>query len=635
MAATTCSVTGIENLLGKAGLDTPIPEYPGADIVHNPQDIFRVYLADTLQKLVNCDRLVAYDAIQTSNITGMGDLVIVAPKLRLKDVKAEQLAKDLLQRLPRTPPFGCPLLDGIRLQVYFSPNTLSRLLLSYISDRSTSYGYDTSHGLVDPSIPDGPKKKLLVEFSSPNMASEFQVSHLRSTLIGTYIANIHSNMGWDVVKMNYLGDWGKQIGLLAAGWQRFGSEDKFAKQPLRHLLEVNHKIQDLFKPELEECKTAKANKQDVTEIESRGLYAERDIFFKKMEDREPEAIAVWQRFRDATVRDYTDSYAQLGVTFDEYSGESQVTAESINEVEQILKDKGIYEEHEDSWKIDFSKHDAKGLSLAVLRYRNGTTSYLLRDLAAVFDRYKKHKFDKMIYVVAMEQEMHFHRVTKTLELMGRQDLAERIQHIPFAKINGLPEELKGAALLSDYIDGCRSMVHTSLNEEEEESLHMDSSENSVNQLGLAGLFIQDHSHKRNTSYAVDPKKSGSLEGETGAAIQNCYARLLKKLQSGPSSFDYTTLDHASLEEEDYAELLRILLQYPDAAHGSFRTLEPSFIVVYLLRIADQLTATLDDDDEKDWTGLDTANEARYALYENARQVFENALRLLGVSPWSP
>jgi arginyl-tRNA synthetase len=99
MAATTCSVTGIENLLGKAGLDTPIPEYPGADIVHNPQDIFRVYLADTLQKLVNCDRLVAYDAIQTSNITGMGDLVIVAPKLRLKDVKAEELAKDLLQRV--------------------------------------------------------------------------------------------------------------------------------------------------------------------------------------------------------------------------------------------------------------------------------------------------------------------------------------------------------------------------------------------------------------------------------------------------------------------------------------------------------------------------------------------------------
>ncbi|KAF4995876.1 hypothetical protein FGRMN_4833 [Fusarium graminum] len=635
MAATTCSVSGIENLLGKAGLDTPIPEFPGADIVHNPQDIFRVYLADLIQKLINCDRKIAYDAIQTSNITGMGDLVIVAPRLRLQGTKPEDLVSDLARRLPISPPFSCPLKDGIRLQVFSSPNTLSRLLLSYISDRATSYGYDESLGLADSAVPNGPKKKLLVEFSSPNMASEFQVSHLRSTLIGTYVANLHTAMGWDVVKTNYLGDWGKQIGLLAAGWQRFGSEEEFTKQPLRHLLEVNHKIQELFKPEVENCKAAKANNQDVTEIESQGLYAERDAFFKRMEDRDPEAIAVWQRFRDATVADYTDSYAKLGVVFDEYSGESQVTAESIAEVEEILKEKGIYEEHEDSWKIDFAKHDAKGLSIAIVRYRNGTTSYLLRDLAAVFDRYKKHSFDKMIYVVAMEQEMHFQRVTKTLSLMGRQDLANRIQHVSFAKITTLPDELKSAKLLSDYIDGCHSIVHAGLEEEEEESLHVDTSDTSVDLLGLAGLFIQDHYHKRSTSYASDKKKIVSLEGETGAAIQNCYARLLKMLEPAPTNFDYATLDYASLEKEDYAELLRILLQYPDAVHGSFKTLEPSFIVVYLLRLVDQLMMTLDDDDdEKDWAGLQTANEARLALYENTRQVFQNALRLLGVAPWS-
>lgn len=99
MAATTCSVGGIENLLGKAGLDTPIPDFPGADIVHNPQDIFRVYLAELVQKLVNCDRLIAYDAIQTPNVTGMGDLVIVAPRLRLKDTRPEDLVSDLAQRV--------------------------------------------------------------------------------------------------------------------------------------------------------------------------------------------------------------------------------------------------------------------------------------------------------------------------------------------------------------------------------------------------------------------------------------------------------------------------------------------------------------------------------------------------------
>ncbi|KAH7008765.1 hypothetical protein EDB80DRAFT_893135 [Ilyonectria destructans] len=323
-------------------LDTPVPDFPGGDIVHNPQDIFRAYLADTLQKLVEVDRVVAYDAIQPSNMTGMGDLVIVSPRLRLKDIKPKDLVSDLAHRLPRSPPFACPIPDGIHLRVLSSPNTLSRLLLPYVHNQNTSYGYDDSVGLVDGNAPGGPKKKVIVEFSSPNMASEFQVSHLRSTLIGAYVANIHA---------------GKQIGLLAAGWQRFGSEEEFQKAPLQHLLQVNHKIEELFKLEQEECKIAKGEGKDVTEIESRGLYAERDEFFKKMEDKEPEAIALWQRFRDATVEDYKASYGRLGIQFDEYSGESQASPESIEEVETALKEKGVYEEHEGAWTIDYSKHD--------------------------------------------------------------------------------------------------------------------------------------------------------------------------------------------------------------------------------------------------------------------------------------
>ncbi|KAM0441055.1 hypothetical protein ACHAPT_000360 [Fusarium lateritium] len=656
--ATTCSVTEIENLLGKAGLDTPMPEFPGTNIVTNPQDIFRVYLADTLQKLVDCDRSVAYEAIQQSNVTGQGDLVIVSPRLRLKGIKPKDLVLDLAhkvrslqaemcelssnqasltgirEQLPRSPPFACPIQDGIHLRVFSSPNTLSRLLLPYVHDRCASYGYDSSLGLADASVPDGPRKKVIVEFSSPNMASEFTVSHLRSTLVGAYVANAYARMGWDVVKMNYLGDWGKQIGLLAAGWQRFGSEEEFAKQPLRHLLEVNHKIKELFKPEHEQVKAAKAEGKDASEIESRGLHAERDVFFKKMEDKDPEAIKVWQQFRDATVKDYTDSYARLGVAFDEYSGESQATTESVTEVEKALKDNGIYEEHDGSWMIDFSKHEAKGLSTAVVRYRNGTTSYLLRDLAAVLDRHKTYLFDKMIYVVAMEQEMHLHRITKCLELMGRQDLAERIQHVAVAKINGLPDQFKDAKLLSDYLDGCHTVMQTSIDEETEEPLFVAKTDKSVDLLGVSSLFIQDHTHKRTTPYTCDARKMASLATESGAAIQNCYARLSSKLGAEPAKFDYATLDYAALEAEDYAELLRIMAQYPDIAQASFKTLEPSLIIIYLLRLVDQIMVTLDDDDEEDWTGRDEANKARLALYENARQVFENGLRVLGVSPYS-
>ncbi|KAH8734715.1 hypothetical protein BGZ61DRAFT_528019 [Ilyonectria robusta] len=634
VAMATCTVNGLQDLLGKVGLDTPVPEFPGGDIVHNPQDIFRAYLADTLQKLVEVDRVVAYDAIQPSNMTGMGDLVIVSPRLRLKDVKPKDLVSDLAHRLPRSPPFACPIPDGIHLRVLSSPNTLSRLLLPYVHDRNTSYGYDDSVGLVDGNAPGGPKKKVIVEFSSPNMASEFQVSHLRSTLIGSYVANIHAGMGWDVIKMNYLGDWGKQIGLLAAGWQRFGSEEEFQKAPLQHLLQVNHKIEELFKPEQEECKVAKGEGKDVTEIESRGLYAERDEFFKKMEDKEPEAIALWQRFRDATVEDYKASYGRLGIQFDEYSGESQASPESVEEVETALKEKGVYEEHEGAWTIDFSKHDAKGLSTAIVRYRNGTTSYLLRDLAAVLDRYKKHSFDKMIYVVAMEQEMHFHRLTKTLELIGRNDVAEKIQHVAFAKITGLLDEFKDAQLLSDYIDGCRSVMQAEMAEETEDGIFVTKTDKSLESVGLSGLFIQDLNHKRTTGYACDAKRMTAFEGETGAAIQNCYARLVTTLEGKTDGIDYDTLDYSQLETEDYSEVLRIMTQFPDTTYASFKTLEPTTVIIYLGRLVDQIMITLDDDDEQDWTDREEATKARMALYENARQVLENGLRMLGLSPWS-
>lgn len=537
----------------------------------------------------------------------------------------------LSYKLPNEPPFTCPIADGIHLRVLSSPRTLPRLVLPYINDRKKSYGYTPPAGCAGAEPTDEPRQKIVVEFSSPNMASEFHASHLRSTIVGAFVANMYESFGWDVVRMNYLGDWGKQIGLLAAGWQRFGSEEEFAQQPARHLLEVNHKIEELFEPEKQASKAAKQDHKDTSEIESQGLYAERDAFFKKMEDQDPEAIALWQRFRDATVDHYTKSYARLGITFDEYSGESTVTSESVAEVEAALKEKGVYEESDGSWIIDFAKYNAKGLSVAVVRYRNGTTSYLLRDIAAVLDRYKTHSFDKMIYVVG-EQEMHFNRVIKTLELMGKEDLAKKLQHVQFAKISGLVEQLKDAHLLDDYLDGSQALMEAEMPPEDEEQIFVPRSEDVTKNLGFSGLFVQDLNHKRTTGYSCDVKRMTAFDGDTGVAYQNCYARLVSVLQEQTEELDYESLDFSKLETEDYTELLRIMAQYPDTAAGSFKSLEPSLITSYIGRLVDQLMITLDDDQEQDWSGKEETVKARMALYGNAKQVLDNALSVLGLTP---
>lgn len=198
----------------------------------------------------------------------------------------------------------------------------------------------------------------------------------------------------------------------------------------------------------------RAASRDTASIESQGLFAERDAFFRRMEDGDEETMASWQRFRDISVDRHMSTYARLNIHLDEYSGESQVKRATIEAVEKVPKESGVYVEDNGSWIIDFEKHGAKGLGVAVVRGRTGTATHLLRD---VLEREEKYAFDKMIYVVSSEQEqdLYFRRVSKTIELMGRKDLAARLQHVNFGKVEGMSSRLGNVKLLSDILDQSR------------------------------------------------------------------------------------------------------------------------------------------------------------------------------------
>jgi len=297
----------------------------------------------------------------------------------------------------------------------FKPQTLPCLLLPYINDRKNKYGTDVSAGLLNPSSPELGPKKLLLEFSSPNIASEFHGKHLRSTILGAYIGNLYESMGWEVVRMNYLGDWGKPIGLLGVGWEKFGSEELFQADAAAHLLDVYNQINNLFVPEQAASRKARDDGEDTAEIEARGLFAERNTYCRRLEEGEETAMAFWKRVRDISIENYTNFYSQLGISFDEYSGESQVDPKTMVEVEDILRSKGLVEESGGAWTINLKKH-AKKSGTAIIRDRTGSTTYLLRDLAAVLERSRKYSFDKMIYVVAADQHtVHFSRLFKISE----------------------------------------------------------------------------------------------------------------------------------------------------------------------------------------------------------------------------
>ncbi|KAI9543897.1 hypothetical protein NQZ68_004945 [Dissostichus eleginoides] len=222
------------------------------------------------------------------------------------------------------------------------------------------------------------KGTTLVEYSSPNIAKKFHAGHLRSTIIGNFIANLKQSLGNNVIRMNYLGDWGMQFGLLGAGFGKFGCQEKLKENPLQHLFEVYVQVN----------KEAEHNEDT--------MQAARD-FFRQLEQHESEAVSLWQQFREITVDEYQRVYKRLNVHFDIYSGES-FHQHGAQEVVQQLQSRGLLKTSETGAGVVDTSTDGDMSSVCAVQRADGTTLYITRDLAAAIDRKEKYNFDEMIYV---------------------------------------------------------------------------------------------------------------------------------------------------------------------------------------------------------------------------------------------
>ncbi|KXJ90145.1 arginyl-tRNA synthetase [Microdochium bolleyi] len=658
------STASLEALLTTLTVDAPVPSFPGSDVLHKPSDVHRAYLADITSKSLGCSASLAYEAVQVvpaANARDNSDLDLVLPKLKLKSANPKQIASEVAPKFDSHPLFLRPLADGVHLRFFFSHTTLPQLVLHYVDSQGDAYGTNSTLARTDPATPETGSSKVLIDFSRPKLASEFNAAHLRSSIVGAQVANLYQSRGWNVVRLNYLGDWGKDLGLLAVGWGRFGSEEAFQQDPMGHVLEVYDKIKELFQPEWDASKTARDEGKDTAEIEGQGLFAERDAFFKRMEGGDPEAIALWRRIRNVSIDYYVKAYGRLGIKFDEYSGESQVSPESIAEVETVLKEKGFYEESDGSWIIDFNKHGHK-LGVAVIRSRIGSTTYILRDIAAVLDRAKKYDFGKMIYVVDGSQDSHFSKVFQALRYMGRDDLANRLEHISLGKVNGMLPQLGRVQLLGDIVDQSNNTVRDVLGAEQEHPADIQNTDAAAAILGATGLIAQDSLNKRNAAYTFSAEKLASFESGTGLGLQAAFARLHAKITtSGHENATLANVNYAHLQDELCMEVLRLMIQYPEVTVAAFKAHEPSLIMTYLLRLADEVEYLYDEDGEDDDEAggqeenieksadkevpgeTPAAKEpdesappeailAKAVLFKHVRQILANGMRLLGITP---
>ncbi|KAI9761633.1 MAG: hypothetical protein M4579_000867, partial [Chaenotheca gracillima] len=240
----TKTINGLRSLLDEAGVDD-VPEVKEARVLVNPIDKFRAWLSNLLVKIIGyeVDLTLVYQALQWTSTLEKGHQAgrsreehCLTGNSSHTSVKCDHSRKGI--QFPETHLVSAPVQSDTYVKFFFAAPVLSHLLIPYVLDRGASKGQDLSIGLRDAESSESARKKVLVEFSSPNIAKKFHAGHLRSTIIGAFIANLFKNFGWEVTSMNYLGDWGKQFGLLAVGWQKFGSEELFERDPLGHLLDV-------------------------------------------------------------------------------------------------------------------------------------------------------------------------------------------------------------------------------------------------------------------------------------------------------------------------------------------------------------------------------------------------------------
>lgn len=530
----------------------------------------------------------------------------------------------------------------------------------------------------------GAGQTVVIDFSSPNIAKPLAFHHVRSTVIGAALARIHAACGWKVVGINYLGDWGKQFGILAMGFQRYGdparrADPKYlveiyvranaeadvgsrkeaieAPKKIREQVELLTKLRAGDPADKKNAKNLKSLEKKLREargiadgerdpLENIDAYLaeltekakkaeaelplaeERDrearLYFKKIEDQDPAATAEWREFRDTSIAEFQRVYKRMGIEFTAIEGESFYTAVLEETVDKVRQKPGTsISDGAEIVNLDVQPP-------VLLKTRDGTTLYITRDLAAANDRYQRFQFARSLYVVAADQALHFEQLFKTLGAMGY-EWSKNAHHVAFGRVHGMRTRTGNVVFLDDVLDRgveeARKICETS------DRIDKALLEDTVEAIGVGSIVFGDLKNLRLTDYDFKWEKVVSFDGETGAYVQFSHARacsILKRAGGVPKSANLALL---TLEEE--RAVLNTLAAFPDAVQLACDQFEPSLVTRALLELsaltAQYFTAGNREREKRILVeDHDALRDARLMLVDAVRNTLHHGLSLLGV-----
>lgn len=551
-------------------------------------------IIDIITAATNLDRNMVADILEIPPQTDMGDYAFPCFQLAKTLRKAPPLiAADIAEKIGEADIVEKLEVKGAYLNFFLKKENFVKLMVEQ-ADVPNYGASDVGEG-----------KTICIDYSSPNVAKNFHVGHLRTTIIGNSLYKIYTKLGYKVERINHLGDWGTQFGKLIVAYKAWGNKKAVEDDGVAELMRLYVKFHE------------EADKNDSLNDEARA-------WFTKMEQGDNDALEIWKWFVDISLKEYKGTYELLGMEFDHYLGES-FYRDKTEDVVNRLQDADLLMESEGAKIVDLEEYD---MPPCLIMKKDGSSIYATRDLAAIFYRKATWNFDKCLYVTGQEQKLHFAQVFKVVELLGNDWAKDSLIHIPYGLVS-----LEGAKLstrsgniiyaediLLEAIDKVKKTI-------EEKNPDLENKEEVAKIVGVGAILFHDLYNQRIKDVSFKWDKVLNFDGETGPYVQYTYCRCASILRS-VSYNENAAIDYSLLLEDEAIALLKCISRFPQVIADAAEKYEPCVVARFAMDVAQSFSKFYNScrvivEDEK-------LKAARIKIVALTKNTLKDALELLGI-----
>ena len=484
------------------------------------------------------------------------------------------------------------------LNFYINDLDISKKVLVKIINEKDIYGFQNI----------GNNANVCIDYSSPNIAKPFHLGHFRTTIIGRAISNLYKELGYNTISINYLGDWGRQFGLVIEGYKRFKDEYDIKKDPLHALSDMYVRANSLAKEDEKVMDMAREN-------------------FKQLEDGNEEYLNLWKTFRELSLKEYNKTYEMLGCKFDSYNGEAYYN-DKMDEVIELLDKKGVLVESRGAKVVMLEENEPP----CIIVKSDGSTIYATRDLAAILDRSRVYDYEKSIYVTSYEQIHHFKQIFEVAKYIVDEKYTKELVHVPYGMVRlktGKMSTRGGTVIyLQDLINDAINKSKNVLKEKNSDVLDIDTLSK---QIGIGALVFNDLKTNKIKDVVFDLDEILRFDGETGPYVQYTYVRtksILEKANFDIGSIDIDSIDFELLKEEESIDLVKLLNKFPEVIKRAAVEYEPSILSRYLIDVASLFSRFYNNNQVI--TDYEKLKNVRCILVYATGIVIKKGLRILGI-----